>query len=681
MADERTTTGNADADVDEGGTPPAPDPPSKDRASTSGAAPAKAAEGGEEIVLTEGKTLSDYLEDEPEESRKKDEGGAQYRSVSNVEKMVVQPPGGLGRKPGGEETEPRERREGSGGAPASRPTGSAKPAGSAPSEGAAATDAGRGAAASAPAAGAQGAGAPAPPPPARRSAPVIEQGADGEFGKMFEGSMKARSFEDGETVKGVIVAIGPDVAFLDIGGKSEATIDIAELKDEEGDIEVEVGETIEALVIGSEGGLKLSRRLARGAAAKEHLGEAFRAGLPVEGRVEKVIKGGYEVRVGGQRAFCPFSQMDLQKSADPSVHTGKVFTFRIIEFKEGGKNLILSRRALLQEEEKAKGEETRKSIVPDAILKGKVVSVRDYGAFVDLGGIQGLLHVSEMGWSRVTNPAEIVKPGDELTVKVLRIDAEKGRISLGLKQLQPDPWSRAAETYPLGKVVNGRIVRLQDFGAFIELEPGVEGLAHVSTFPPTGTADGWKKLAPAGTEGRFEVLAVDLERKRIGVAMVEEGATRARTKEERAAAAAPAAGEASERSRAEGSAPRPAADERPRINIAPGARLKGKVERHENYGVFIFLAPGKTGLMPAGESATQRGTDLKKAFPVGSELEVQIVEVDPAGRRIRLSRKALLDREERDDAREFAEREKRQSSESFGSIGDKLRAALSGKKP
>src|SRR5262249_8220273 len=343
--------------------------------------------------------------------------------------------------------------------------------------------------------------------------------------------------------------------------------------------------------------------------------------------------GGYEVRIAGLRAFCPFSQMDLQKTADPNIHVGKVLTFRIIEYKEGGKNIIVSRRALLQEEERARAEETRKSIVPDAVLKGKVVWVRDYGAFVDLGGIRGPLHVSEMGWSRVTTPAEIVKPGDELTVKVLRIDPEKGRISLGLKQLQPDPWSRVEETYPIGKIVNGKIVRLQDFGAFVELEPGVEGLAHVSTFPPTGTADGWKKLAPAGTEGRFEVLTVDLERKRIGVAMVEEGATRARTREERAAAAAAAA---------EAARPAPA-PEPPRVNIAPGVRLKGKVERHESYGVFIFLAPGRTGLMPAGESGTQRGTDLKKAFPVGAELEVQVLEVDPAGKRIRLSRKALLD--------------------------------------
>jgi predicted RNA-binding protein with RPS1 domain len=453
MADEGTTTDNPDPEVqrEESPAPTSPPPasrPVEDRDSepASGAA---SPESADEIDLTEGKTLSDYLEDEPDAAKPKSAPApaVEYRSIPNVEKMVVPPPGGLMRKPGEEASEPREGAEGS--------RGAGKPAAASSQAGGAAGPP------RAPASSAEGKTTPtpaAPRPPApkpRRSAPVIEEGSDGEFGKMLEGSMKARSFDQGETVKGIVVAIGPDVAFLDIGGKSEATIDIAELRDDEGDIEVEVGETIEALVVGTDGGLKLSRRLARGAAAKEHLGEAFRAGLPVEGKVEKTIKGGYEVRIAGARAFCPFSQMDLQKTADPNVHVGKAMTFRIIEYKEGGKNIILSRRALLQEEERALAEETRKSIVPDAVLKGKVVSVRDYGAFVDLGGIQGLLHVSEMGWARVTNPAEIVKPGDELTVKVLRIDSEKGRISLGLKQLQPDPWSRAAETYPIGKVVNG----------------------------------------------------------------------------------------------------------------------------------------------------------------------------------------------------------------------------------
>ncbi len=500
-------------------------------------------------------------------------------------------------------------------------------------------------------------------PSARAAMPPAGED-EGSFKDMLDQSTEAKSFEEGQTITGTIVAIRSDVAFLDVGGKSEVPIDIAELKDHEGDIEVEVGDTIEATVIATEEGPKLSRRLARGAAAAAQLGDAFRAGLPVEGRVEKTIKGGYEVRIAGQRAFCPISQIDTVRTADAEAHAGRVYAFKIIEFKDGGKNLVVSRRALLQEEERAKAEEIRKSLHVGAVLPGRVVSVREYGAFVDLGGgTQGLLHVSEMGWARVGNPSEVVKPGDEISVKILRMDEQKGRISLGLKQLQEDPWGQVAQKYAAGQIHQGKIVRLQDFGAFVELEPGIEGLAHVSTFAPTGTPDGWKKAAPAGTVANFEVLTVDLERKRIGVAMLEEGATRAGVHARTEAAAA-------ERAAARTAPAGP--------GIAPGSRIKGKVERHEKYGVFIYLAPGRTGLMPAAESGEPRGADLRKTFPVGSEVEVLVLETDPSGRRIRLSRRAMLDAEERDDARSYAE--KRSPSEAFGSIGDKLRAALESRK-
>jgi len=495
-----------------------------------------------------------------------------------------------------------------------------------------------------------------------------------EFAAMLEGSRDARAVQEGETVQGVIVAIGPDVAFVDIGGKSEATIGIEELKDPEGDIEVEVGETIEAVVVASEGGLRLSRKLARGAAAKERIAEASRSGLPVEGRVEKAIKGGYEIRIAGERAFCPVSQIDIVRTVDPAVHEGKVYTFRIIEYKDGGKNIVVSRRVLLQEEEKEKEEEARKTIVPGAVLTGRVVSVREYGAFVDLGGVQGLLHVSEMRWARVTNPSEIVKPGDEISVKILRVDQEKGRISLGLKQLQADPWSKVSATYEVGQVRSGRVLRLQDFGAFVELEPGIEALAHVSTFPPTGAPGGWRKSVPTGTTGMFEILSVEPERKRIGVALVTEDFTRRVPSGSADQAAPPPAGGTD----GQASAPPASAGARGRVAIAPGARLTGKVERHESFGVFIFLAPGRTGLMPASESGLERGADLRKQFPVGSDIEVEVLEVDPAARRIRLSRRAVVEAEERDDARNYAERSGSQGS--LGTLGEKLRAALDSKK-
>ena len=495
---------------------------------------------------------------------------------------------------------------------------------------------------------------------ALRPEPEAPAGPPEDFARMLDDSMEARAVQEGQSVKGVVVAINADVAFVDIGAKSEATMEIEELKDPEGDIEVEVGETIEAVVVSSEGGLKLSRKLARGNVAREQIADAFRARLPVEGRVEKAIKGGYEIRIAGQRAFCPASQMDVVRTTDPAVHESKVYTFRIIEYKEGGRTIVVSRRALLEEDAKKKAEEVRAQIVPGAVLPGRVVSVREYGAFVDLGGVQGLLHVSEMGYGRITDPTTVVRPGDEITVKVLRLDEAKGKISLGLKQLLEDPWARVGSSYAVGQIRDGRIVRVQDFGAFVELEPGIEGLAHVSTFPPTGTSGGWKKAIPPGTRGQFEILTVDTERKRIGVALVEEGSSRALAGSGEAAATA---------------TPRPR-----RPEIVPGARLTGKVERHESFGVFVFLAPGKTGLLPLAETGLERGSDIRKAFPVGSDIEVGVLEVDATARRIRLSRKAILDAEEKATVRDYSQRPSAapaaEKPATVGLLGEKLKAAL-----
>ncbi len=335
-----------------------------------------------------------------------------------------------------------------------------------------------------------------------------------DFAAMFEASIKAKRFKEGQTLQGTIVAIGPEVAFVDIGGKGEATIEVEELKDEDGDIEVAVGDRIQAMVVSTVGGLQLSRKLARGAATDRQLEDAFRTGLPVEGKVEKEVKGGYEVRIARQRGFCPFSQIDIVRT-EPSAHLGKVYAFRIIEYKEGGRNLVLSRRALLEEEQRASAAEVRRSVVAGAVLTGRVVSVREFGAFVDLGGgVQGLLHVSEMGWSRVSDPSALFKPGDEITVKVLRVDADGEKISLGLKQLVEDPWSRVHEKYAVGQVQMGRVTRVAEFGAFVALEPGVEALAHASTFSPTGRSDAWFREVTPGMTAAFEILSIDLEKKR-----------------------------------------------------------------------------------------------------------------------------------------------------------------------
>jgi small subunit ribosomal protein S1 len=251
-----------------------------------------------------------------------------------------------------------------------------------------------------------------------------------------------------------------------------------------------------------------------------------------------------------------------------------------------------------------------------------------------------------MGWSRVSDPSQMFKPGEEITVKVLQVDEAKDKISLGLKQLSEDPWTRVQSTYEVGQVVTGRVTRHTEFGAFVELEPGVEGLAHVSTFSPTGRSQGWKASVAPGTSAPFEILNIDPDKKRIGVALVPEGS-----------------------SRAMGAA-------RGSNEIVPGARLKGRVERHEKFGVFVFLAPGRTGLIPLSETGVPREGDVAKAFPPGSEVEVVVLDIDETGRRIRLSVKAIGDAQEAAEVREYSERERATSTGSFGSLADKLRGAL-----
>jgi small subunit ribosomal protein S1 len=363
-----------------------------------------------------------------------------------------------------------------------------------------------------------------------------------DFAALFEASLKAKRIEQGQTIEGRVVAIGPDVAFVDVGGKGEATIDVAELKDDEGDIEVSVGDRIHAVVVSTAGGITLSRRLALGAASAQQIEDAYRSGLPVEGKVTGAVKGGYEVRVGHQRAFCPGSQIDIH-ATDPASHIGRVYQFRIVEYKEGGRNVVLSRRALLEEEQKASAAKVRDSLVAGAVVTGRVASLREFGAFIDLGGgVQGLLHISEMGWSRVSDPSHLMKPGEPITVKVLSVDDQKQKISLGLKQLQDDPWTKAAEVYAVGQVLKGRVSRVTEFGAFVELEPGVEGLAHASTFAPGGRRDAWTSEVPVGRSAVFEIVSIDPEKKRIGLTLVPEGSSRARALEGETAAAEPQGG-------------------------------------------------------------------------------------------------------------------------------------------
>ena len=352
---------------------------------------------------------------------------------------------------------------------------------------------------------------------------------DEDFAAMFEASLQAKRFEKGQTIEGTIVAIGPEVAFVNVGGKGEAMIEIDELKDDDGALEVAVGDRIQAMVVSTEGGLTLSRKLARGAATA----------AAARRRVPRRSSGGRQGRTGGEGR--------IRGAHRPPARLLPVLSDRHRpEHGSGGARRARLRSSGSSNTRKAAGTsssrgvrcsrrssgrsaaEIRRSIVAGAVMTGRVTSVREFGAFVDLGaGVQGLLHVSEMGWSRVSDTSQVVKPGEEITVKVLRVDDDKQKISLGLKQLTADPWSTVQATYEVGQVRTGRVTRLAEFGAFVELEPGVEGLAHASTFAPTGQSEGWSRSVAAGMTAAFEILSIDLEKKRIGVALVPEGSARA----------------------------------------------------------------------------------------------------------------------------------------------------------
>ena len=439
---------------------------------------------------------------------------------------------------------------------------------------------------------------------------------------------------------------GPEVAFVNVGGKGEATIEIDELKDADGDLEVAVGDRIQAMVVSTVGGLTLSRKLARGAATARQLEDAFHSGLPVEGKVERAVKGGYEVRIARQRAFCPFSQIDIVRT-DPSAHEGQVYAFRIIEYKEGGRNLVVSRRALLEEEQRASAAEVRRSIVAGAVLTGRVASVREFGAFVDLGGgVQGLLHVSEMGWSRVSDPSQIVKPGEEITVKVLRVDDDTQKISLGLKQLmrrsvveRPGHLrSRPGAHRPRHARRGVRGVRRARAG---DRRAGAR--LHVRA---DGAIGGVDRMVPPEMTGAFEILSIDLEKKRIGVALVPEGSARAGGRliatGDRAGRAADGQGRASREVR--------------RVRVPrPGKHRSDPVER-DRRGQGRRMSPS------VPRRRRRRGhRPRSRRRP---------------GRRIRLSAKAVLAAHEAEEVREYTEREDAAPAEGFGSLADKLRGAL-----
>jgi small subunit ribosomal protein S1 len=353
---------------------------------------------------------------------------------------------------------------------------------------------------------------------------------DDDFAAMFSASEQgkpkhAKRPKVGDVVKGTIVNVGKDAVFVDLGGKAEGQLDRAQVTDHEGKLLVKLGDVIEARVAADTGGsLSLRVKLGRGPEARAELAQAQDLGIPVDGLVTEVVKGGLSVDVAGVRGFCPASQIDTRFVDDLSVYVGQRLTFRVTRY-EPPRNLVLSRRALLEEENELKSAELRKHLVPGLVVHGKVVGFKPFGAFVDLGGIEGMLHVSELGYSRVEKPEDMLALGQEIDVVVLKVEPgqgkEKERISLSLKALGNDPWSDAVAKLATGQRVKGTITRLQPFGAFVELAPGVEGLVHISELGAGRRINHPKEVVAAGQQVEAVVLGIDLERRRLSLSLAD----------------------------------------------------------------------------------------------------------------------------------------------------------------
>lgn len=332
----------------------------------------------------------------------------------------------------------------------------------------------------------------------------------------------------GTKIKGRILSIGETTAFVDLGGKSEGVIDIAQLKDAAGNLTVNVGDELEATVTGTDpdtGSLVLRRKAARGQDVSNELRQALETGIPVEGVVTAINKGGAEVQVSGMRAFCPLSQLDLRYVENPQQFIGQRLSFKISRIEPGRTrpNIVLSRRALLEEEAESKAAETRERLQAGAILHGKVTSLTSYGAFIDLGGLEGMLHVSEIGHSRLAHPNEVLQVGQEVEVQVIKIekgkDDKRPRISLSRKSLERDPWRDVADRFPEGTELSGRVMRLETFGAFVEIAPGIEGLVHISEMGTGRRLTHSREAVQLGQDVRVRVLGVDQVKRRISLTM------------------------------------------------------------------------------------------------------------------------------------------------------------------
>jgi small subunit ribosomal protein S1 len=344
------------------------------------------------------------------------------------------------------------------------------------------------------------------------------------FAEMFERSQKdAGRLTPGSKVEATVLKISKDWVFLDTGRKGEGVLDIKEVTDAEGNLTVQVGDKVTAWFISSRNNeMRFTTKIGGaggGSAGNAQLEEAYASGIPVDGVVEKEVKGGFEVKVAGSRAFCPFSQIALRRVEDTAALIGKHISFRITEYGENGRNIVVSHRALLEEEQQQQKEALKETLKVGDRVKGTVTSLRDFGAFLSIGAVEGLLPVSEVAWTRVNHVNEVLTVGQELEVVIKGIDWDKDRISFSLKDTLADPWEQAASAFPEGSYHNGKVARLTPFGAFVTLASGIDGLIHISKLGGGKRIQHPKEVVSEGQEVEVKVEGVDKEQRRISLSL------------------------------------------------------------------------------------------------------------------------------------------------------------------
>jgi small subunit ribosomal protein S1 len=432
------------------------------------------------------------------------------------------------------------------------------------------------------------------------------------FAQLFEQSLANQRIRPGMILSGLVVDVGSDMVVVNVGLKSEAVIPLEQFKNDRGEIEVKAGDTVEVALDAMEDGsgeTRLSREKAKRARTWTRLEESFNKSEIVTGTITGRVKGGFTVEIDNVRAFLPGSLVDVRPVRDTAYLEGKSLEFKVIKLDQKRNNVVVSRRAVVEQEFSAERSALMDNLQEGTVLKGTVKNLTDYGAFVDLGGIDGLLHITDMAWKRVKHPSEVVKVGDEIDVRILKFDRERSRVSLGLKQLGADPWENIARRYPPNTRVFGKVTNIADYGAFVEIEDGVEGLVHVSEMDWTNKNVNPAKVVHSGQEVEVMVLDVDEERRRISLGLKQ---CKQNPWKEFAE------------------------------NYNRGDKVSGQIKSITDFGVFIGLAGNIDGLVHLSDlSWDVPGEEAVRNYQKGQQVEAMVLSIDPERERISLGIKQL----------------------------------------